>query len=189
MTVDEIKQTYSMSDILMRYGIKSNGIRKNISCPFHSDKNPSMQIFQDGYNCHSCGRNGDIFKFVQEIENCTFPEAFLSLGGEYKNTKEDFSAKIRLEAAKREREKRIQADLRRKRLKRELSSLISFYESYLVAFEPLSDIWCDAKNIVIYLLYVWEEKYIKGNEVDIVGIISRYSEFEFRRNIIRRSIS
>jgi DNA primase len=186
MTVDEIKQQYSMSDILMRYGIKSNGIKKNISCPFHGkDKNPSMQIFQDGYNCYSCGRNGDIFKFVQEMENCSFKDAFLSLGGTYENTKTDFFAQQRLEKAKFEQEKRIKAEIRRKKQKRELSTMISYYKSVLSKLEPFSDTWCDCQNHIFYLLYAWEEKYIKGNEVDIGGVISRHSKSEFIRNIVR----
>ena len=166
MTVDEIKQQYSMSDILMRYGIKSKGINKNISCPFHSDKNPSMQIFKDGYNCYSCGRNGDIFKFVQEMEHCSFKDAFLSLGGTYENTKTDFFAQQRLERAKFEQEKRIKAEIRRKKQKRELSTMISYYESVLSKSEPFSDVWCDCQNHIFYLLHAWEEKYINGNEVD-----------------------
>jgi DNA primase len=179
MTVEEIKRQYSMSDILMRYGIRSNGTRKNISCPFHGeDKNPSMQIFQDGYNCYSCGRNGDIFKFVQEMENCSFKDAFLSLGGTYENTKEDFSAKVRLETAKREQQKRIQAEIRHKQLKLDISNLITFYKSKLSEYEPLSDMWCVIQNNIFYLLYTWDEKYVKGSEVDVSGVIGRYSEFK-----------
>lgn len=185
MTVEEIKQQYTMSDILMRYGIKSNGIKKNIQCPFHSDKNPSMQIFKDGYNCYSCGRNGDIFKFVQEMEHCSFKEAFLSLGGTYENNKTDFFTQQRLEKAKFEQEKRIKAEIRRKKQKRELSTMISYYESVLSKSEPFSDVWCDCQNHIFYLLHAWEEKYINGNEVDIGGVISRHSKSEFIRNIVR----
>ena len=64
-----------------------------------------MQIFHDGFKCHTCNANGDIFKFVQLMENCSFKNAFLSLGGEYENTKENFFAKQRLERMKFEREK------------------------------------------------------------------------------------
>lgn len=186
MTVDEIKQRYTMSDILMRYNIQSKGTRKNISCPFHGkDKNPSMQIFKDGFNCHTCGKHGDIFVFVQEMENCSFKEAFLTLGGTYENTKEDFSAKLRLERLKREREKRVQADLRQKRFKHDISNLITFYRSVCDKYEPLSGIWCAAQNNLFELTLAWEEKYIKREEVDIRGIISRHSKSEFAGNFIR----
>lgn len=185
MTVDEIKQQYSMSDILMRYEIRSNGIRKNISCPFHGkDKNPSMQIFRDGFKCHTCNANGDVLKFVQLMENCSFKDAYLSLGGTYENTETDFFAKQRLEKAKIEREKRVKAEIRRLRFKHELSSLIAIYRSYLVELEPYSDIWCKCQQNIFYLLYAWEEKYIKGNEVDISGVIGRYKQSEFIRDIV-----
>ena len=185
MTVEEIKQQYSMSDILMRYGISSKGVRKNISCPFHGkDKNPSMQTFKDGFKCHTCNANGDIFKFIQLMENCSFKDAFLSLGGTYENTKEDFFAKQRLDRMKLEREKRVSADIRRLKQKHELSNMINYYKSLLVKLEPFSDAWCNCQDSIFYLVYAWEEKYIKDSEVDMSGVISRYKQSEFVRNIV-----
>lgn len=183
MTVEEIKQQYSMSDILTRYGLKAD--RKGfLCCAFHNEKTPSMQIKQKSWKCFGCGEHGDIFEFVMKMENCSFKEAYLLLGGTYENTKEDFSAKIRLENAKREQQKRIQAEIRQEKLKSELSNLISFYKAICNEFEPLSDIWCKAQNNLFYLLYAWEEKYIRGSEVDVNGVIGRYSKSNFGRNIV-----
>ena len=183
MTVDEIKQTYSMKDIISRYGISTD--RKGFCCcPLHKEKTPSMQIKQRSFTCYGCGEHGDIFDFVMKMDNLSWKDAFLSLGGTYDSTEMDFFAKQRLERAKLEREKRVKAEIRRLRLKRELSSLITVYRSYLVKLEPYSDIWCKCQQNVFYLLYAWDEKYINGNEVDVSGIVSRYKQSEFVRDIV-----
>ena len=46
-------------------------------CPFHDDRNPSLEINPErqSYRCWSCGAGGDIFDFVQNIEHVDFPEA------------------------------------------------------------------------------------------------------------------
>jgi hypothetical protein len=94
MTVDEIKRTVTMPEVVRRYGIEIH--RGGMcSCPFHgSDRHPSMQIFKDGFKCYACGESGDIFAFVQKMDNCDFKTAFLSLGGTYEH--EDKTSRIRL---------------------------------------------------------------------------------------------
>jgi DNA primase len=46
-------------------------------CPFHGEKTPSFSVHatKQFYYCFGCHEKGDIFKFVQKIENITFPEA------------------------------------------------------------------------------------------------------------------
>jgi DNA primase len=46
-------------------------------CPFHHEKTPSFFIMPDKntFACYGCNKYGDIFTFVQEIENLSFPEA------------------------------------------------------------------------------------------------------------------
>jgi DNA primase len=46
-------------------------------CPFHSEKTPSFSVHatRQFYHCFGCGVSGDVFSFVQKIENVTFPEA------------------------------------------------------------------------------------------------------------------
>jgi len=46
-------------------------------CPFHNEKTPSFSVHatRQFYHCFGCGASGDVFSFVQKIENFTFPEA------------------------------------------------------------------------------------------------------------------
>ncbi|MFZ0770262.1 MAG: DNA primase [Candidatus Sulfotelmatobacter sp.] len=46
-------------------------------CPFHGEKTPSFSVHatRQFYHCFGCGVSGDVFSFVQKIENVTFPEA------------------------------------------------------------------------------------------------------------------
>jgi DNA primase len=46
-------------------------------CPFHKEKTPSFSVHasKQFYHCFGCGESGDVFKFVEKIENVTFPEA------------------------------------------------------------------------------------------------------------------
>src|SRR5271170_4034959 len=46
-------------------------------CPFHSEKSPSFSVHatRQFYHCFGCGQSGDVFSFVQKIENLSFPEA------------------------------------------------------------------------------------------------------------------
>lgn len=51
-------------------------------CPFHSEKTPSMVVYNDSqsFYCFGCGAGGDVISFIMRIENLDYPEAvrFLS---------------------------------------------------------------------------------------------------------------
>ena len=46
-------------------------------CPFHGENTASFSVHatRQFYHCFGCGISGDVFSFVQKIENITFPEA------------------------------------------------------------------------------------------------------------------
>lgn len=76
MTIEEIKENLSIHQVLEYYQIRpKNGM---ISCPFHEDKTPSMQVYyktQTAYcfssNCKTHGKSMDVIDFVMHKENST----------------------------------------------------------------------------------------------------------------------
>ena len=46
-------------------------------CPFHSEKSGSFSVHaaRQFFHCFGCGVSGDVFTFVQRIENVSFPES------------------------------------------------------------------------------------------------------------------
>jgi DNA primase len=83
MTSDNFKETLKQqADIVRIVGdyvkLKKAGAQ-NFSglCPFHNEKTASFSVHatRQFYHCFGCGASGDVFSFVQKIENITFPEA------------------------------------------------------------------------------------------------------------------
>ena len=155
MTREDVKAAYSMRDIVERYGFHPNRAGF-ISCPFHSgDRSPSLKVYKNDFHCHACGANGDIFTFVMKMDNLTFKEAFVSLGGIYQ--KPSFSSNLAIYRAE-QRRKQQEKEERRKLLEQNLNAtLISVYRKYLNKFEPLSDGWCDSYNNLQKELYKHEK--------------------------------
>src|SRR5579862_2686051 len=46
-------------------------------CPFHGEKTPSFSVHatRQYYYCFGCQEKGDVFSFIQKVENITFPES------------------------------------------------------------------------------------------------------------------
>lgn len=121
MTREEIKEQYSMSDIAARYGLYPNRAGF-IKCPFHTgDHTASMKIYKDNYHCFGCRANGDIFSFIQQMNNCDFKTAFLSLGGTYQ--KSSFSSKMAVYRAQKQAEMRVKKQ-RKKEIEIRLCNLL-----------------------------------------------------------------
>lgn len=78
--VQEIKQRLSISEVVRDYATLKPGSgagQFKAVCPFHDDHDPSLFINdRKGFAwCFACNTGGDIFNFVQKVENCSFPEA------------------------------------------------------------------------------------------------------------------
>lgn len=76
MSVDKvaiIKDRLTMREVLLRYGYEPNRA-KFICCPFHSEKTPSMKIYEQDFHCFGCGEHGDVISFVQKLFGLSFPD-------------------------------------------------------------------------------------------------------------------
>lgn len=162
MTIEEVKQTVFMNDILQRYGICKQ--RSMVSCPKHKDKTPSMKIYKDGFRCFSCGWSGDIFDFVRFMDNLTFKEAFIALGGTYGDTdREEVKRKIRLAEIERQKKAEREAEMRRKRDKN--NRYITALRNGLMSFPVFSDEWCFCQDELPKQLYLHEILSEGGDQV------------------------
>lgn len=154
MNKEELKDKYSMTDILARYGLHPNRAGF-VRCPFHTgDRQASLKVYKKDFNCFGCGVNGDIFTFVQLIEKVDFKEAFQILGGTYE--KPSFSSNLAIYQAN-ARKLTEQKRKEKKRKERELNNLlITVYRDWMNKSEPLSDVWCSCYNALQYQLYLHE---------------------------------
>lgn len=159
----------TMTQLLSQYGIK---VRNNMcSCPFHGqDRHPSMKVFKDGANCFTCGWNGDLFKFVQDMEHCDFKDAFIRLGGHYEHESEQ-KRKVLGIRYKREKEKRDKESQFKQDFKLLISNSITKCRQIIEESEPLSDRWCAAQNELQKLLEVWNTKYVEEEDVNKADVI------------------
>ncbi|MBR1853403.1 MAG: DNA primase [Lachnospiraceae bacterium] len=143
MTVEEIKQQYTMQDILSMYGIRTNRAGF-IHCPFHDgDRTASCKIYRQDFHCHACGAHGDIFTFVQQMEHCSFKDAFKRLGGSYsrKTDRERDLFRYRLNKAK---ESRLRREYRLRKRLVEVNKDLFVNRMVRDYSEPFSDKWCRA---------------------------------------------
>ena len=80
--LDEIVQASDIVDVISSYAqVKRRGKAFLALCPFHPDKNPSLNISQQKqvYHCFACGASGNVFTFVMEYDKITFVEAAAKL--------------------------------------------------------------------------------------------------------------
>jgi len=80
-----VKQQADIVKIVGEYVRLKKAGAQNYSglCPFHSEKTPSFSVHagRQFYHCFGCGEGGDVFSFIQKIENVNFPEAVKTVAG------------------------------------------------------------------------------------------------------------
>src|SRR5262250_2763371 len=76
---DTVKQQADIVRVIGDYvKLKKSGAQNFTGlCPFHNEKTASFSVHatRQFYHCFGCGASGDVFSFVQKVENVTFPEA------------------------------------------------------------------------------------------------------------------
>ena len=83
--IDEIRNKNDIVDVISQYvTLKRSGRNFFGLCPFHKEKSPSYSVSPDKqiFHCFGCGVGGNVFHFLQKIENISFLEALESLANQ-----------------------------------------------------------------------------------------------------------
>jgi DNA primase len=75
---DQVKENLSITDVVSTYiRLEKSGSQYRARCPFHNEKTPSFYVSPErkSFHCFGCQTHGDIFTFVEKIENIPFFEA------------------------------------------------------------------------------------------------------------------
>lgn len=101
--MSDIEQIKSNVDIVALIGqdveLRPSGKYFTGRCPFHDDRTPSLIVFPETgtFKCMSasCGKQGDVFTYIEERDKCNFAEAKRRLaamaGVEYREFRRDTS--------------------------------------------------------------------------------------------------
>ena len=80
--IEEIRMQNDIVDVISGYvKLQRKGSSYFGLCPFHNEKSPSFSVSpsKQMYYCFGCGAGGNVFTFLMEYENFTFPEAVKAL--------------------------------------------------------------------------------------------------------------
>ncbi len=80
--LDRIREATNIVDLVSEHvRLKKRGRNFVGLCPFHNEKTPSFNVLEDRgiFKCFGCGKGGDVFSFVMQLEGLTFPEAIQKL--------------------------------------------------------------------------------------------------------------
>ena len=85
-SIEDLKKRSKISDfILATTSGKLRGTKGMALCPFHGEKTASMSFtdVENLFHCFGCKEGGDIFKYVQEINNLEFQDAIEFIAEKY----------------------------------------------------------------------------------------------------------
>ncbi|NCU41989.1 MAG: DNA primase, partial [Candidatus Moranbacteria bacterium] len=80
--IEEIKSKINIIDFIGEYiRLTRAGSSFKGLCPFHNEKTPSFNVSEERqrFHCFGCGKGGDIFTFLMEMEGLEFREALETL--------------------------------------------------------------------------------------------------------------
>jgi len=123
-TVERVKAAVDMVEVVSAHtDLRRQGERFVGLCPFHEERTPSFSVDprEKLYYCFGCEAGGDVFRFVEEKEGLSFPEAVERLGERY-----GVEVEREREDPRAEEERR-----RRERLWELLERTAAFYVSFL----------------------------------------------------------
>ncbi len=76
--IEEVRTKNDIVDVISGYvKLQKKGASYFGLCPFHNEKSPSFSVSstRQMYYCFGCGAGGNVFTFLMNYENNTFPEA------------------------------------------------------------------------------------------------------------------
>ena len=77
--IDTLRERGDIIEVISGYTALKRGGTNTMKglCPFHSEKTPSFTVdrVRGLFYCFGCQEGGDLYKFVEKIENLPFPEA------------------------------------------------------------------------------------------------------------------
>ena len=77
-----VKERVSIREAMERYGIEVN--RNGMCCcPFHSDRHPSMKIYDRNYYCFGCHESGDVINLVAQLYGLPMKSAAEKLAADF----------------------------------------------------------------------------------------------------------
>lgn len=80
--IEEVRVKNDIVDVISGYmRLQKKGSSHWGLCPFHGEKSPSFSVSgsKQMYHCFGCGAGGNVFTFLMNYENLTFPEAVRQL--------------------------------------------------------------------------------------------------------------
>lgn len=106
--IEEIRSRNDILDVISGYvRLQKKGSTYFGLCPFHNEKSPSFSVSPNKqmYYCFGCGAGGNVFTFLMEYENYSFPEAMEYLAGRagIELPRQELSAQAKAESDKRSR--------------------------------------------------------------------------------------
>mgnify|MGYP001173348933 FL=1 len=94
-TVDIVRESSDILEVISQYvDLKQRGANYFGICPFHDEKTPSFSVAPSKqiYHCFGCNSGGNVFSFIMEYQNTSFPEAVKFVADRY-NIKIEFEKK------------------------------------------------------------------------------------------------
>ncbi len=125
--IEEVRSRNDIVDIIGSYvNLKKKGNSYSACCPFHHEKTPSFHVSREKqmYHCFGCGVGGNVYTFLMEHENYSFPEAVEALAER---------AGVKLPEQSMTPEAKKQADVRTKI--KDMNKLAAAYFHYLLKSE------------------------------------------------------
>lgn len=106
--IEEVRSRNDIVDVISGYvRLQKKGSTYFGLCPFHNEKTGSFSVspVKQMYYCFGCGAGGNVFTFLMEYENFTFPEAMQALADRagIDLPKQELSGEAKRESDKRSR--------------------------------------------------------------------------------------